>query len=136
MVATNGQVVANPAREPRRDKATKKSERQSLNLCLAFFVPSGLGGFPSGYNDAMPTSAADSTSGTPSPTARPRHRWYQFTLRTAGVWMVLLCLLLGSFAWWRDRAERQRKVVEEMRDLATAFFEPVGKTRRDEVRGE
>ncbi|MGI8981960.1 MAG: leucine-rich repeat domain-containing protein [Pirellulaceae bacterium] len=51
------------------------------------------------------------------PAAQPRRRWYQFTLRTAGVWMVLLCLLLGSFAWWRDRAERQRKVVEELRAL-------------------
>jgi hypothetical protein len=54
---------------------------------------------------------------TPTPPARPRRRWYQFTLRTAGIWMVLLCLLLGSFAWWRDRAERQRKVVEELRAL-------------------
>lgn len=65
----------------------------------------------------MPTSAADSTSDSPSQPARPRRRWYQFTLRTAGVWMALLCLLLGSFAWWRDRAERQRKVVEELRAL-------------------
>ena len=65
----------------------------------------------------MPTSAADPTSGTPSQTAKPRRRWYQFTLRTAGVWIALLCLLLGSFAWWRDRAVRQRKVVEELRGL-------------------
>lgn len=49
--------------------------------------------------------------------AIPRRRWYQFTLRTAGVWIALFCLLLGSFAWWRDRAERQRKVVEELMEL-------------------
>ena len=34
--------------------------------------------------------------------------------------MVLLCLLLGSFAWWRDRAERQRKVVEELREMGAS----------------
>jgi len=52
--------------------------------------------------------------------ARPRRRWYQFTLRTAGIWIALFCLLLGSFAWWRDRAERQRKVVEELRGLGAS----------------
>jgi hypothetical protein len=57
------------------------------------------------------------TPETSSVAAKPRRRWYQFTLRSAGVWMALLCLLLGSFAWWRDRAERQRKVVEELRGL-------------------
>ena len=55
--------------------------------------------------------------------AKPRRRWYQFTLRTAGLWIALFCLLLGSFAWWRDRAERQRKVVEELRGLgATVVY--------------
>ena len=49
--------------------------------------------------------------------AKPRRRWYQFTLRTAGVWIALFCLLLGSFTWWRDRDERQRKVEEEWRGL-------------------
>src|SRR5436190_17976910 len=62
-------------------------------------------------------TASDRKSDSPVQPARPRRRWYQFTLRTAGVWMVLLCLLLGSFAWWRDRAERQRKVVEELEGL-------------------
>src|SRR3954464_8455388 len=63
-------------------------------------------------------STVTDTPQTPSPTAaQPRRRWYQFTLRTAGVWMALFCLLLGSFAWWRDRAERQRRVVEELREL-------------------
>ena len=79
----------------------------------------------------MPTSAADPTSRTATPPARPRRRWYQFTLRTVGVWMVLLCLLLGSFAWWRDRAERQRKVVEELRGLgATVAYRIFSLTKR------
>lgn len=77
------------------------------------------------------------TKNTPefsSPAAQPRRRWYQFTLRTAGVWMALLCLLLGSFAWWRDRAERQRKVVEELRGLgATVDFRYFSLTKRHTV---
>ncbi|MCE9525878.1 MAG: hypothetical protein K8R36_07470, partial [Planctomycetales bacterium] len=45
------------------------------------------------------------------------------------------CLFLGSFAWWRDRAERQRKVVEELR-LAGAiveyrYYSPRGGTGTD-----
>src|SRR5205807_1790586 len=70
-----------------------------------------------GYNPGMASTVENSE---PTPQPRPRRRWYQFTLRTAGVWMVLLCLLLGSFAWWRDRAERQRKVVEELRELGAS----------------
>ncbi|MFN0020280.1 MAG: hypothetical protein ACKVP0_18630 [Pirellulaceae bacterium] len=62
-------------------------------------------------------TASDLKSDSTVQPAKPRRRWYQFTLRTAGVWIALLCLLLGSFAWWRDRAERQRKVVEELRGL-------------------
>lgn len=62
-------------------------------------------------------TASDLKPDSPKQAARPRRRWYQFTLRTAGVWIALFCLLLGSFAWWRDRAERQRKVVEELRGL-------------------
>ena len=77
--------------------------------------------------------ASDLAKSTLSTLAKPRRRWYQFTLRTAIVWMVLFSLLLGSFAWWRDRAERQRKVVEEMRDLgATVDYRFFSLRKRDE----
>lgn len=62
-------------------------------------------------------TASDLRSDSAPQPAKPRRRWYQFSLRTAGIGIFLLCLLLGSFAWWRDRAERQRKVVEELRGL-------------------
>ena len=47
--------------------------------------------------------------------------------------MFLASILFGGFAWWRDRAERQRKVVAELRRLGVevnykyfAFFERGG----------
>ncbi|MGI8980491.1 MAG: hypothetical protein ACR2FY_14785 [Pirellulaceae bacterium] len=49
--------------------------------------------------------------------AKPRRRWYQFSLRTALLLMFVISLLFAGFAWWRDRAERQRKIVAELREL-------------------
>jgi hypothetical protein len=60
-------------------------------------------------------TASDLKSDSPAEPARPRRRWYQFSLRTACALLLVVSLLLGAFAWWRDRAERQRKVVEELR---------------------
>ena len=56
---------------------------------------------------------------TSKPTPKVTHcrRWYQFSLRTACALLLVISLHLGAFAWWRDRAERQRKVVEELRGL-------------------
>lgn len=64
---------------------------------------------------------ADSVPNTPGATptgAKPRSRWrFQFSLRTALVWFFALSVLFGVCAWWRDRAERQRKIVLELREL-------------------
>jgi hypothetical protein len=41
----------------------------------------------------------------------------QFSLRTAFLLMLLASILFAGFAWRRNRAERQRKIVEELREL-------------------
>jgi hypothetical protein len=97
-----------------RNRASKSHRRVARpRLCVGVSRGTVLA---TGYNRPMAV-VTKNTPETSSVAAKPRRRWYQFTLRTAGVWMALLCLLLGSFAWWRDRAERQRKVVEELRGL-------------------
>jgi len=67
----------------------------------------------------------------PDVSDKPKRRWYQFTLRTVGVWMVLLCLLLGSFSWWRDRTKRQRRILAALKEFGATvdnekfhLFEP------------
>jgi hypothetical protein len=50
------------------------------------------------------------------PEAKPRRR-FQFSLRTALLLMLFASILFAGFAWRRNRAERQRKVVEELREL-------------------
>ena len=83
------------------------------------------------YNRVMASTVTELPKTPSPPSVKPRRRWYQFTLRTAGVWIALFCLLLGSFAWWRDRAERQRKVVEELRALgATVEYRYSSLTKR------
>ena len=67
----------------------------------------------------------------PPPTARPRRRWYQFTLRTAGIVLLIFFLLLGGFAEWRHRSYRHRKIAGELKEFGASvdqesfhFFTP------------
>jgi hypothetical protein len=84
-----------------------------------------------GYNRAMAVTDPN-TPATSTTEGKRRHR-FQFSLRTALLLMLLAGLLSGGFVWWRDRAERQRKTVAELRKLGAdvdykyfAFFEPGG----------
>jgi Leucine-rich repeat (LRR) protein len=51
------------------------------------------------------------------PEQKPRRRWFQFSLRTALLLMFLASLFFAGFAWRRNRAERQRQIVAELREL-------------------
>jgi hypothetical protein len=69
-----------------------------------------------GYNRAMAV-AAPNTPATSTTDSRPRRPRFQFSLRTALLAMLVLSLLAGAFAWRLHRAERQRKIVAELREL-------------------
>ena len=79
--------------------------------------------------------AASNTPAASTTGVKPRRRPLQFSIRTALLGMLLASIFFAGFAWWRDRAERQRKTVAELRKLGAdvdykyfAFFEPgVGK---------
>lgn len=61
-----------------------------------------------------PTVAESSSQPAP---AKPRPRWYQFTLRTLLFSMLILSLLLGGFAWRKQRAGKQAEAVASLRGL-------------------
>ena len=64
----------------------------------------------------MAVASANTPTSSP-PDAKPRRRRFQFSLRTALLLMFLASILCAGFAWRRNRAERQRKIVEELRGL-------------------
>lgn len=51
-----------------------------------------------------------------SSTAKPRRRRFQFSLRTALLLTLVASIVFAAFAWRRNRAERQRKIVAELRE--------------------
>ncbi len=69
-----------------------------------------------GYNPTMAV-AAPNTPATSTTERKPRRYRFQFSLRTALLLMFLASILFAGFAWRRNRAERQRKIVAELRDL-------------------
>jgi hypothetical protein len=69
-----------------------------------------------GYNRTMAVASANSP-GTLPLQAKPRRRRFQFSLRTALLLMLLASLFFAGLAWRRNRAERQRKIVAELREL-------------------
>jgi hypothetical protein len=48
---------------------------------------------------------------------QPKRRWYQFSLKTLLVLMVLCSLVLGAFSWRLQRAHRQARAVAALRSL-------------------
>ena len=75
--------------------------------------------------------AAANTPATSNAEGNPRLRRFQFSLRTALLLMLLASILFAGFAWRRNRAERQRKIVAELRELGAnvdheivSLFEP------------
>jgi hypothetical protein len=69
-----------------------------------------------GYNRTMAAASAN-TPAISLPEEKPRRRWFQFSLRTALILMFLASLFFAGFAWGRNRAERQGKIVAELREL-------------------
>jgi hypothetical protein len=46
-----------------------------------------------------------------------KRRWYQFSLKTLLVFMVLCSLVLAAFSWRLQRAHRQARAVAALRSL-------------------
>jgi hypothetical protein len=65
-------------------------------------------------------SAAETTvapsSTMPAP-AKPCRRWYQFTLRTLTIFMVLSSVLLGALGWRLQRARKQARAVATLTSM-------------------
>ena len=47
----------------------------------------------------------------PSPPARPKRRWFQYSLRTL---LILTTVVAALFAWWSHKARRQKLAVEAL----------------------
>ena len=66
-------------------------------------------------------------------TSKPRRRWYQCSLRTLLVLMLLACIGMGWIAMKRQQARKEREAVEAIRQLDGLFGETVdlkGEPRR------
>ena len=56
------------------------------------------------------------SSSKPAP-AKRRRRWFQFSLRSLTIFMVVCSLLMGAFAWRLQRARKQAQTVAALRGL-------------------
>ncbi|MCE9529341.1 MAG: hypothetical protein K8R36_25105 [Planctomycetales bacterium] len=63
---------------------------------------------------ASSTVAASNTKSAP---AGRRTRWYQFSLKTLTIFMVVCSLLMGAFAWRLQRARKQAEAAEAIRAM-------------------